>query len=483
MANSARIEELERKFIENPRRYFAPLANEFRKAGQLQRAIAICREFVPQQPAHMSGHIVFGQALFENGDYAEAQTVFATALQLDPENLIALRHLGDIARLTQHPAEAALWYRRVLEVDPRNEETTSLLASVEAVPVAGSAAAPVAAVASEADAEPHADAAGWGLINPEQTRDLPVDSLGDADETGGLKATPTTAARPALVDPVLQGLDAAEDAPPPADSAVGAQAPAAAQPAQPARRPSRPAGQPAQPVEPEPAAPPIEDTQPVARQEPAPEAQEAAPPQRAVAQPPGFVTETMAELYLHQGHREEALKVYRQLVVLRPGDQSLRDRVTRLEREGVGATAEPAAAPPPHSPRRPGASHRRLRRPPRRLLRPPLWRLPLQHPRPRRRHRPRHDRSRGRSASFLPPSRRAKRCPRWSRPNTPLPQSIVRRWPKCPRQRLRYRRRWRPQRRLLKRTPRHRRMLLQTLPCKRRPTGARVGKPRRSVQS
>src|SRR5580700_4422061 len=99
MASSARIEELERKFTENPRRFFAPLANEFRKAGQLQEAIALCREFVPQQPGHMSGHIVLGQALFEAKDYNESRAVFTTALELDPENLIALRHLGDIARL------------------------------------------------------------------------------------------------------------------------------------------------------------------------------------------------------------------------------------------------------------------------------------------------------------------------------------------------------------------------------------------------
>ena len=47
MASSARIEELEKKFNENPRRYFAPLANEYRKAGDVQQAIAICRDVCP----------------------------------------------------------------------------------------------------------------------------------------------------------------------------------------------------------------------------------------------------------------------------------------------------------------------------------------------------------------------------------------------------------------------------------------------------
>ena len=131
MASTARIDELKKKFDENPRRYFAPLANEFRKAGDIEQAIMICEEFLPQQPGHMSGHIVYGQALYEAGKVTESRTVFETALGLDPENLIALRHLGDIAHgQGDHPA-ARNWYVRVLDADPRNEEIRALIASVD----------------------------------------------------------------------------------------------------------------------------------------------------------------------------------------------------------------------------------------------------------------------------------------------------------------------------------------------------------------
>ena len=67
MASTARLDELKKKFDENPRRYFAPLANEHRKSGDLDEAISLCRAHLPQQPAHISGHIVLGQALFEAG--------------------------------------------------------------------------------------------------------------------------------------------------------------------------------------------------------------------------------------------------------------------------------------------------------------------------------------------------------------------------------------------------------------------------------
>src|SRR5260221_792891 len=145
MASTARIDELKKKFDENPRRYFAPLANEFRKAGDIEQAIVICEEFLPQQPGHMSGHIVYGQALFEAGRLPEARAVFETALGLDPENLIALRHLGDIAHGQGDDVAARSWYLRVLDADPRNEEIQALIASLgtepEAVAQAGASAA------------------------------------------------------------------------------------------------------------------------------------------------------------------------------------------------------------------------------------------------------------------------------------------------------------------------------------------------------
>ncbi|MFL5618223.1 MAG: tetratricopeptide repeat protein [Gemmatimonadaceae bacterium] len=154
MASSDRIDELKKKFDENPRRYFAPLANEFRKSGDLEQAILICQEFLPQQPGHMSGHIVYGQALYETGRIDEARRVFETALSLDPENLIALRHLGDIAGRQGDPTSARRWYERVLEADPRNDEIQTLLANLGGAPAGDSATSAPAYSAPEPSAEP-----------------------------------------------------------------------------------------------------------------------------------------------------------------------------------------------------------------------------------------------------------------------------------------------------------------------------------------
>src|SRR5689334_10515691 len=133
MSSSARIDELRKKFDENPRRFFAPLANEYRKAGDFEQAVFICQEYLPQQPGHMSGHIVYGQTLFDMGRDEEARAVFETALTLDPENLIALKHLGDIARQAGDFEGSRSWYQRVLEADPRNDEIMQILEAMGGV--------------------------------------------------------------------------------------------------------------------------------------------------------------------------------------------------------------------------------------------------------------------------------------------------------------------------------------------------------------
>ena len=73
MASSARIDELKKKFDENPRRYFAPLANEYRKVGDLDQAMFICEAYLPQQPGHMSGHIVYAPDAVRDGAVRRCQ--------------------------------------------------------------------------------------------------------------------------------------------------------------------------------------------------------------------------------------------------------------------------------------------------------------------------------------------------------------------------------------------------------------------------
>ena len=173
MASSARIDELKKKFDENPRRYFAPLANEYRKVGDLDQALFICEAYLPQQPGHMSGHIVYAQTLFEMARYDDSKAAFGTALALDPENLIALRHLGDIARHAGDLNTAREWYQRVLEADPRNEEIVEVMASLRQ---GGTAVASPMASTAPAEVPPALRTPAFSTQPPVQSAPTPVAS-------------------------------------------------------------------------------------------------------------------------------------------------------------------------------------------------------------------------------------------------------------------------------------------------------------------
>ena len=308
MASSALIDDLLKQFAENPRRVFARLANEYRKRGELDTAIEICRAHVPLQPTYISGYIVLGQALYETGQLDEARSTFETALGLDPENLIGLRQLGDIARAKGDADGARGWYRRLLEVDPQNEEVEGLLREMDA---------PAAPAASTAPAAPTAaNAISWNDINPEH--------IGAAPPAAEPSAPREAPAKPALdfdYD-VLASFGEAES-PPPIDGLVTQEAAHAEPPAAQAAHTEAPP-----PIEP-PAAPAV----------PAP-ASAQAESSHDEPLPAAFITETMAELYLQQGHREQALDIYRLLLAQRPGDVSLLNRIARLEQPAPAAPLE-----------------------------------------------------------------------------------------------------------------------------------------------
>src|SRR6185436_10484408 len=83
----------------------------------------------------------------------------------------------------------------------------------------------------------------------------------------------------------------------------------------------------------------------------------------ALSQAEPVLTETMAELYLKQGHQQDALRVYQALLAQRPGDAKLKSKVEQLssggkKRSGVSAQAflkgiwsgRGSAPPPPPAP-------------------------------------------------------------------------------------------------------------------------------------
>jgi tetratricopeptide (TPR) repeat protein len=379
MSAAARIDELKKRYDENPRRFFAPLANEYRKAGDLDQAIALCQEHLADQPGNMNGHVVYGQALYEAHRYEESQTTFETALTLDPENLIALRHLGDIARTNQDHVKAREWYTRVLDADPRNDEILAFIADLDvaerqardlaATPrvstgtpiipqtpvVPQTPVAPVAAVAAVAavtavtpatpirsstpitpmtgSLEMEAESMDFGAPAEPPAVEPPAPRLtmGLLDLTTDFGAPSDTTFDDAFTTPTATPFDAPAEDPaalPTFDElGFGDLTPALDAPAVETPAHDEPMFESMEFQPPTIEHAPMDGLldNPLFDEEPA---ADVAPVGETA---PAFVTETMAELYLKQGFLTEALGVYRQLLEQNPGDERLRGKVAALE--------------------------------------------------------------------------------------------------------------------------------------------------------
>ncbi len=135
MAYQSEIEKLEQRYHENPQQWFAALADSYRKAGNLDLAVEVVRGGLEKRPNYASGHIVLGRCLLDMQKTLEAAAAFQQVLELDGENIIALKSLGEIAEQQGDIPRAKDWLSQLLEVDPMNDEARDSLERLSEIAV------------------------------------------------------------------------------------------------------------------------------------------------------------------------------------------------------------------------------------------------------------------------------------------------------------------------------------------------------------
>jgi len=205
MADNPRIEDLRRRVQKDPASIaFAQLAEEYRRAGQHQEAVSVCRAGLAIHPGYLSARVTLGRALLELNELEAARGEFETVLKGAPENLAAIRGLAEVLHRRGALAEALAQYKTALGLarnDPDLEQTVAdltrqlapkkgLLFDPDAPPVVVPTPPQTAAVA--ADAEPATPASPIGA------------SPSGAPETAPIAMTqpagPEAAAAPPLSD-------------------------------------------------------------------------------------------------------------------------------------------------------------------------------------------------------------------------------------------------------------------------------------------
>ncbi|SRR5579871_2123216 len=130
---TSEITELKKKLEENPDSLvFAPLAEAYRKQGNLEEAFKICKKGLEKHPNNASARVVLGRVYQGQGKVQDAASELKKVLELDPENLMAHSLLGSIYMEKGDHQAAIEEYQKILTLNPDDEETqTSLKQAIE----------------------------------------------------------------------------------------------------------------------------------------------------------------------------------------------------------------------------------------------------------------------------------------------------------------------------------------------------------------
>jgi len=97
--------------------YWPAIAKEYFESRMYSKAIEICAKNLKNRPEIISGRMILALSLFFSEQINEAEEQFYRILQADPNNMVALKYIGDIKFRKGDEETACSYYNRVLKLD------------------------------------------------------------------------------------------------------------------------------------------------------------------------------------------------------------------------------------------------------------------------------------------------------------------------------------------------------------------------------
>ncbi len=130
---TSEIAKLTGRISQDPKsKLFVPLAEEYKKAGDLEMAIHVLLEGLKNNPDYVTARSYLGKLLLVKGDLAGAQKEFEEVVKHIPDNPMAQKKLGDLFIIQHRPQDALPHYKTAFSQNPNDEELASLISDLEA---------------------------------------------------------------------------------------------------------------------------------------------------------------------------------------------------------------------------------------------------------------------------------------------------------------------------------------------------------------
>ena len=112
---------------------FAPLAEAYRKIGQLDQAYKTAVSGLEHHPHFASGRVAMGKIHIDRGNWQEAQEELKKAAELSPDNLLAHQLLAQVCLNLKQPKKALAAYKMVLFLSPEHAEAKKVIKKLESL--------------------------------------------------------------------------------------------------------------------------------------------------------------------------------------------------------------------------------------------------------------------------------------------------------------------------------------------------------------
>src|SRR5512137_672345 len=130
---TSEIAKLTERIAKDPKsKLFVPLAEEYKKTGDIEMAIQVLADGLRSNPGYVTARSFLGRLLLDKGDLAGAQKELEEVIKAIPDNLLAQRKLGDIYVLQGRGNDAQQRYKAAHALNPADKELPSLIADLAA---------------------------------------------------------------------------------------------------------------------------------------------------------------------------------------------------------------------------------------------------------------------------------------------------------------------------------------------------------------
>ena len=113
-------------------RAFVPLADAYRRAGELEKALDLLQEGLNRHPEYTSAHVVSSWVHLDRGAVEEALGSLELVLGLDRDNRAGLRGLGQALNEKGDRDGAIEHLTRLAELEPEDAEVRTLIETIQA---------------------------------------------------------------------------------------------------------------------------------------------------------------------------------------------------------------------------------------------------------------------------------------------------------------------------------------------------------------